>query len=85
MEPTETEVDRLITAMSQSTLAMADLSSKVDKLNRVLLGAEDEGVTGIVARLGVVEKKLEKMWWTFPLLVLSGTALGQVAARAMGL
>lgn len=76
VEPSEAE--RLVSAL-------IELTSKVDKLNRVLLGAEDEGTAGIVARLLTVERKLEKMWWTFPLLVLSGTAIGQIAARLMGM
>lgn len=61
------------------------LSDVVDRMERTISGAPDEGNSGILPRLSRLEVRVERLMWTFPILILGGTALGQVISRFLGL
>lgn len=65
--------------------AVAELARSIDQLNRTIQGDITEGNPGMLPRLLLLERRVERLWWSFPFLVTGGTALGQVVSAAIGI
>lgn len=83
IDPSSLNDERFL--LAQLSDAVNQLTNAVNRLDRTIQGEEAEGNEGILNRLSKVEKALDRLYWSFPFLVLGGTALGQVVAKWLGL
>ena len=65
--------------------ALDTLSDSVQSLNRAIQGNPSEGNKGLLPRVVELESRVQRLYWSFPVLVTGGTALGNVVAKWLGL
>lgn len=61
------------------------LEVAVDRLERALIGASEEGNKGIIVRVDKLEKQMLVLFFSFPLLVAGGAAIGTIISGFIGI
>ena len=76
--------------MDEASLAAAveraiEHSPTVASIRRAIVGDEEEGNTGLLTRVVVVERRVFWMIWLMPIWITAGTSIGTLLSNVWGL